>query len=68
MLTKKAYTLEEVILYLEALEMLDMIYKVEKFPTYYDEGTGNIYNNVWIIEYEQGEALQGEPSAIEFED
>ena len=68
MLTKKAYTLEEVILYLEALEMLDIVYRVEKFPSHYDEQSGKTYHNVWVIEYEQGEDLQFEESAIEFED
>lgn len=68
MLTKKAYTLEEVILYLEALEMLDMVYRVEKFPSHYEEQSGNTYHNVWVIEYEQAEDLHFEESAIEFED
>lgn len=55
MLTKKAHSLEELILYLEALEMLDMIYTVQKFP------------NVWIIEYQPDDSLKEEPP-IQFED
>lgn len=68
MLTKRAYTLEEVILFLEAMEMLHMIYKVEKYPAYYDKKEDRTYYNVWIIEYEQGEPLLQEESAIEYED
>ena len=55
MFIKKAYSLEEVILYLEALEMLDMIYTVEKLP------------EVWIIKYRPDDSLR-EESYIEFED
>jgi hypothetical protein len=55
MLTKKAYTLEELILYLEALEMLDMIYTIEKLP------------DVWMIKYQPDDSFKEEPR-IEFED
>lgn len=65
MLTKKAYTLEEVILYLEALEMLDMIYTVQKYPETVD-GEGHYSRPVWVIEYTQGEPFG--KSSIQFED
>lgn len=68
MLTKKAYTLEQVILYLEALEMLDMVYKVEKFPYYKDHETGLSYWNLWIIEYEPSQPLEHEKPDIQYED
>lgn len=67
MVTKKAFSLEEVILYLESLEMLDMIYKVEKFPVYYCPTSGQTFHDVWLISYEQGQSV-GEPTAIQFED
>jgi hypothetical protein len=67
MLIKKAYTLEELMLYLEALEMLDMIYTVRKHQKYYDEDSGSNMYNVWVIEYEQGEPLE-KSSPIQFED
>ena len=67
MITKKAYTLQELILYLEALEMLDMVYKVEKFPEWNDPDTGESIRGVWLIEYQQGEPIL-EPAAILFED
>jgi hypothetical protein len=66
MLTKKAYTLEELFLYLEALEMLDMVYTVQKYPEV-EEEDGNILPNVWIIEYKPNE-VTGEEPVIEFED
>ena len=66
MLTKKAHTLEELILYLEALEMLDMVYKVEKFPEDRND-VGDIIPGVWIIEYQPGTPLR-EPVGILFED
>ena len=55
MFKKKAYTLEEVIMYLEALETLDMAYTIERFP------------NSWKIEYIPMEVPK-EESHIEFED
>jgi hypothetical protein len=64
MLTKKAYTLEELFLYLEALEMLDMIYTVQKFPEEENEYREYV-PAVWSIEYRPG-ASKGKP--IEFED
>jgi hypothetical protein len=67
MTIKKAYTLEEVILYLEALEMLDMTYIVTKHQKYYDEESGSNMYNVWVIAYEQGEPLE-KSSPIQFED
>lgn len=68
MLTKKAFTLEELILYLEAMEMLDMVYKVEKYIVYYDSEANVTYHNIWMITYEQGKLPDMGPSAIEFED
>jgi len=67
MLKKKAFTFQEVILYLESLEMLDMTYTVTKHPEYRDEESDQVQYNVWIIEYEQGKPVL-EPSAIRFED
>lgn len=67
MVTKRAYSLEEVILYLESLEMLDMIYKVEKFPVYYCPRSEETFYDVWVIQYEQGHEVV-EPTAIQFED
>lgn len=55
MLTKKAYTLEEVFLYLEALEMLDMVYTLKKQQMCDGQNKNGTPYNVWIIEYEQGE-------------
>jgi hypothetical protein len=55
MLTKKAHTLEELILYLEALEMLDMTYTIYKYP------------ESWIIEYKPNDSPKEEPH-IQFED
>lgn len=66
MLIKKAYTMEELMLYLEALEMLDMVYKIDKFPRYQDTD-GETLHHVWIIQYEQGEPPE-DISGINFED
>ncbi|MDK2600603.1 hypothetical protein QO179_24220 [Bacillus stercoris] len=65
---KKAYSLQEAILYLEALEMLDMIYKIEKYITYYDKEKDKTYNNVWIIEFEPADISEDVDPIIEFED
>jgi hypothetical protein len=66
MLTKKAYTLEEMFLYLEALEMLDMVYTIEKHPEV-EEEDGNILPAVWVIEYQPNEVTGDEP-VIQYED
>lgn len=68
MQTKRAYTLEDVIGYLESLEMLNMTYTVQKYSTYYDLGTSRPLHNVWIIEYEEGAQFPQPETAIEFED
>lgn len=59
MLTKKAYTLEELILYLEALEMLDMKYNIEKVQEQnrLEEGQSIPYY-VWVINFTLGEPSQ----------
>lgn len=65
MLIKKAHTLEELIMYLEALEMLDMEYTIQKFP---ESINGDIVlPTTWMIEYWP---IQGKPkkSPIEYED
>jgi hypothetical protein len=67
MQTKRAYSLQDVILFLEALEMLGMVYKIEKHDRYLEPETGKELINVWIIEYEHGESLT-ESSLIQFED
>ena len=54
MLMKKAYSLEELFLYLEALEMLDMTYTIQKI------------SSQWIIKYQPSSSSKGEP--IQFED
>lgn len=66
--TKRAYTLGEVIAYLESLEMLNMNYKIEKYPVYYDLETNRPLYNVWIIEYQENTEPLHPETAIEFED
>jgi hypothetical protein len=65
MLTKKAYTLEELMLYLEALEMLDMVYTIKKYPELRDGE--DVLSAFWIIEYTQGEPSE-QSAPIYFED
>ena len=56
MLTKKAYTLEELILYLEALEMLDMNYTIKKVKEHNGvEDEQDIPHYVWYIDFTLGE-------------
>lgn len=57
MLTKKAYALEEVFLYLEALEMLDMVYTLERLPD----------KDMWVIRYEPSKH-PNESKPIQYED
>lgn len=52
MLEKRVCGLGELILALEDLEMLGMVYKVEKFPVYFDESTQETYYDVFVIQYE----------------
>lgn len=68
MQTKRAYTLGEVISYLESLEMLNMAYSIEKHPIYYDLETERPLYNVWIIEYQENKHPAYPETAIEFED
>lgn len=65
MLIKKAHTLEELILYLEALEMLDMEYTIQKLP---ETETGDgILPATWVVEYWPIER-KASKSPIEYED
>jgi hypothetical protein len=65
MLIKKAHTLEELILYLEALEMLDMEYTIQKFP---ESDSGDFFlPTTWMIEYWPIEG-KAKKSPIEYED
>lgn len=58
---KKAYSLGQAIQYMEALEMLDMVYKVEKYIEYYDKETGRTHENVFVITYENAPIAAPEP-------
>jgi hypothetical protein len=65
MLIKKAHTLEELFMYLEALEMLDMEYTIQKLP---ESDAGDIILPLtWVIEYWPIER-QAKKSPIEYED
>lgn len=60
---KRAYSLEELFLYMESLEQLDMVWKVEKAADIAKDGM-----TVYLIEYYAPEGGNEPPDVIEFDD